>query len=370
MIDPCAIPLRNPLAQSPCAIPLRNPPAQTPCTTVFGWHDAGMNDTSASTCASKSLLVLVTEGSDAKPLAWLAERVNVVEVGFDDAKFPALLSQAHGLVVRTYTKVDEAMLAGAPNLKVVGRGGVGLENIDVAACRRRGIDVVFTPDANTLAVGDFVFGYLLQLLRPWAFFRDKAYEPAEFKRIRNTVRGRQLNELTLGILGMGRVGRRVGHIASRGFGMNVIYNDVIDVRDTLDFPAQSVDKPTLYRDADILSLHVDMRPGNENLLGRAELAQMKPSAVLINTSRGEVLDAAALADAIRGKKLAGAALDVFWPEPPKADFPLLGLDNVLLTPHLAARTYTAIENMSWVVRDIVEVLEGRKPKYPAPGGPA
>lgn len=312
-------------------------------------------------------LVLVTEGSDPAPLQWLAERVRVVEVACDDPRFAELLPQAEGMLVRTYTRVNDEMLSRAPKLKVVGRGGVGLENIDVAACRRRGIEVVFTPDANTLAVGDFVFGYLLQLLRPWSFFRESVYPPAEFKRIRNTVRGRQLDELTIGILGMGRVGRRVGHIAANGFGMRVIYNDLADVRNNLDFPAQSVDKPALYRESDILTLHVDMRPGNENLVGREQLAMMKPSAVLINTSRGEVLDAGALADAIRAKKLAGAALDVFWPEPPKADFPLLGLDNVLLTPHLAARTFTAIENMSWVVRDVFEVLQGRKPRYPAPG---
>jgi phosphoglycerate dehydrogenase-like enzyme len=313
--------------------------------------------------------VVVTEGSDAVPLQWLAERVRVEEVPLDDPTLPARLAEAEGLLVRTYTKVTDAFLAQCPRLKVVGRGGVGLENIDVAACRRRGIQVVYTPDANTLAVGDFVFGYLLQLLRPWAFFKERVYEPKEFKRIRDTVRGRQLNELTLGILGMGRVGRRVGHIAANGFGMRVIYNDIIDFvarGNPPAFPATPVDKPTLYRESDILTLHVTMLPGNENLIGREQLARMKPDAVLLNTSRGEVLDAAALADAIRGKRLAGAAIDVFSPEPPKPGFPLLGLDNVLLTPHLAARTYTALENMSWVTRDVFEVLEGRAPKYPAP----
>jgi D-3-phosphoglycerate dehydrogenase len=243
---------------------------------------------------------------------------------------------------------------------------VGLENIDVAACRKRGIEVVYTPDANTWAVGDFVFGYMLQLLRPWAFFKNAVYEPKEFKRVRDTVRGVQLNELTIGILGMGRVGRRVGHIATRGFGMKVIYNDLLDVAAQLDFPASVVDKPTLYREADVLSLHVTMLPGNENLVGIEQLAMMKSSAIIINTSRGEVLDVTALGNAIRSKRLAGAALDVFWPEPPAKDFPLLGLDNVLLTPHLAARTYTAMENMSWVVRDVVDVLAGKKAKYPAP----
>jgi phosphoglycerate dehydrogenase-like enzyme len=127
-----------------------------------------------------------------------------------------------------------------------------------------------------------------------------------------------------------------------------------------------VDKPTLYREADILSLHVTMLPGNENLVGREQLATMKPSAIVINTSRGEVLDAAALRDAIKGNQIAGAALDVFHPEPPAAEFPLLGLPNVLLTPHLAARTRTALENMSWVVRDVVGVLKGQAPKFPAP----
>lgn len=311
-------------------------------------------------------VVLVTEGSDPASLAWLREQVCVVEAGVDDPQFSEHLASAEGLLVRTYTRVDDALLDRAPRLRVVGRGGVGLESIDVAACRRRGIEVVYTPDANTLAVGDFVFGYVLQLIRPWAPFREKVYDPREFKRIRNTVRGRQLNELTIGVLGMGRVGRRVGHIAAHGFDMRVIYNDVLDVAGHVKFPATCVDKETLYRESDVLSIHVTMLPGNENLVGRDQLARMKPGSIVINTSRGEVLDAHALADAIRSGHLAGAALDVYHPEPPPADFPLLGFANVILTPHLAARTFTALENMSWVTRDVVEVLEGRPPKYPAP----
>src|SRR5262249_33457921 len=270
------------------------------------------------------------------------------------------------MVVRTYTKVNTALLACCPKLKVVGRGGVGIENIDVNACRARGVEVVYTPDANTLAVGDFVFGYALQLLRPWAFFKDRVYNPKEFKHVRNTLRGVQLNELMIGILGMGRVGRRVGKIAANGFDMRVIYNDLLDVQAQLKFPATAVDKPTLFREADILTLHVDMKPGNEHLVSTPLLSLMKPTAILINTSRGEVLDDAALAAATREKRIVGAAIDVFDPEPPKSDYPLLGFENVLLTPHMAARSLTAIENMSWVVRDVMEVLNGRTPKYPAP----
>ena len=310
-------------------------------------------------------VVVVTEGSDARPLQWLKEQVQVVETNLAAPGLDAALQQAEGLVIRTYTKVTPQFLNRCPKLKVVGRGGVGVENIDVKACRARGIEVVYTPDTNTLAVGDFVFGYMLQLLRPWCFFKEQVYEPGEFKKVRETNRGRQLNELTLGILGMGRVGGRVSRIA-QGFGMRVIYNDLLDVASELDFPATAVSKPELYAQADVLTIHVDMRPGNENLVGRQQMALMKPTAILINTSRGEVLDVYALADAIREKRLAAAAIDVYWPEPPKPDFPLLNMDNVLLTPHMAARTNTAMENMSWVVRDVVAVLNGEKPKYPVP----
>ncbi len=311
-------------------------------------------------------LVLVTEGSDSTPLAWLKERARVVEAAPDSPEYLAALPEVVGMVVRTYTRVTAALLAQCPKLRVVARGGVGLENIDVKACRARDVEVVYTPDANTLAVGDFVIGYALQILRPWAFFKETAYEPKEFKHVRNTLRGVQLNELTIGILGMGRVGRRVGKIAASGFDMRVIYNDLLDVQSQLKFPATAVDKPTLFREADIVTLHVTMEPGNEHLVSTPLLSLMKPTAILINTSRGEVLDDAALAATIRAKKIAGAAIDVFDPEPPRADYPLLGLDNVLLTPHMAARTHTAIENMSWVVRDVMEVLNGRAPKYPAP----
>src|SRR5580765_1851867 len=115
-------------------------------------------------------VVLVTEGGDPKPMEWLRARAEVLEVPLDDPRLNAALARAEALVVRTYTKVNDELLNNAPNLRVVGRGGVGLENIDVAACRKRRIQVVYTPDANTIAVGDFVFGYILQLIRPYGAF--------------------------------------------------------------------------------------------------------------------------------------------------------------------------------------------------------
>jgi phosphoglycerate dehydrogenase-like enzyme len=308
--------------------------------------------------------VLITEGGDPNPLRWLAERADVSEVAVGEPGFDEALAKAEGLIVRTYTRVNEAFLAKAPRLRVVGRGGVGLDNIAVRACRARGIEVVYTPDANTLAVGDYVFGAMIHLVRGWPTLTE-GYEPGWFKKTRGSVRGRQLDELTLGILGMGRVGKRVGSIAANGFGMRVIYNDVVAMG-KLPFAATPVEKERLYQDCDVLTIHVDMREGNENLVGASQLAMMKPASILINASRGEVLDTAALAQALRTAHLAAAALDVYHPEPPPADLELIGMPNVLLTPHIASRTHTAVENMGWVVRDVMAVLEGRKPEFPAP----
>src|SRR4051812_34890189 len=118
-------------------------------------------------------IVVMTEPSDSAPVEWLKQRARVREIAHDHPTLRSQLADADGLLVRTYTRVNDELLSHAPKLRVVGRGGVGLENIDVPPCRKRGIQVVYTPDANTLAVGDFVFGYMLQLLRPWCFFRKQ-----------------------------------------------------------------------------------------------------------------------------------------------------------------------------------------------------
>ena len=312
-------------------------------------------------------VVVVTEGSASGPLAWLRDRADVREIGPNNPGFAEVMAAAEGAVVRTYTSVDAAFLDAAPDLKVVGRGGVGLDNIDVPACRGRGVQVVYTPDANTTAVVDFVLAQMTRLIRPlpplagpadvtpdaWASFRKNA--------------GFQLEELTLGILGMGRVGRSLGRAASRGRGVAVIYHDLIDVSPQIDFPAESVGFDELLRRANVLSVHVDGRPGNRNLIDAAALGRFGGK-YLINTSRGLVLDAAAVAEVVRSGRLAGVALDVYDPEPPPADFPLLPLTrthNVLLTPHMASRTRVAVENMSWVVRDVMAVLRGERPAHPA-----
>jgi phosphoglycerate dehydrogenase-like enzyme len=303
--------------------------------------------------------ITVTEGLEDVPMAWLRDNANVLEVKWTDTTaLAAALAKSDGLIVRTYTQVNDALLAQGPKLRVVGRAGVGLDNIDQDACARRNIQVLSTPTANTRAVCEYVFNMIFHLGRPLVDLKSPV-DAAAFHRYRKVIRGLELAGKTMAILGMGRIGRGVGKIAW-AMQMNVIYNDLVDVTAHLDFPATSVPKAELYQRADILTLHVNHQPNNLNthLLNAAAIAQMKPTAYLINTCRGEVVDAHALAEALKTNRLAGAAIDVHEPEPPPADYPLWGCPNLIFAPHLAARTQGAMDAMSWVARDVVEYLAG------------
>lgn len=314
--------------------------------------------------------VIVTETLDDIPAKWLAQRVNLVWCSHEKSdELRRLLRDAQGLLVRTYTQVNDALLAESPQLKVVGRAGVGLDNIDVPACRRRGVEVVYTPDANTQAVVEYVIALMLDDVRP-RLSLDRPVTPHEFHSHRKTQVGRQLDELTLGILGFGRIGKRLGR-AAHALGIKVLANDVLPestLRREVDYPFAFVDKPTLYRQSDILTVHVDGREENRAMIDEKALAQLKPDCLFINAARGMLVDAAALAAWAKQNATNGGRviLDVHEPEPPPVDYPLYGLPNVRLLPHLASRTHRALENMSWVVRDVLAVIEGHKPQFPAP----
>lgn len=311
--------------------------------------------------------VVLTEHLDDACADWLGERVNLVRQSFEDpAALTTELADAAGLVVRTYTIVNDALLDAAPNLRVVARAGVGLDNIDLDACQKRSVRVVYTPDANTQAVVEYVWALMLDALRPRVYLKEYC-PPPTFHRHRKEAVGTQLNQLTLGILGMGRIGRRVAQIAA-AMGVKTIYNDLRTFAELglpTDTDAEFVDKPTLWSDADVLTIHVDGRSENRNLIDAAVLARLKPTALLLNTSRGFVVDPDALATWAKAHPKATTILDVHEPEPMPDDYPLWEIENVKLLPHLASRTDPALRNMSWVVRDVVRVLNGEEPQWPA-----
>lgn len=313
--------------------------------------------------------ILICETLDPRAADWLTQRARVVWHKHDEPGFDAALADAEGLVVRTYTIVSDQLLDRAPKLKVVGRAGAGLDNIDAAACRKRSVQVVYTPDANTQAVVEYMLGLMLDHHRPRTDLPAGSL-PDQFHALRKTEVGTQLDQLTLGILGFGRIGKKLGR-AAHAIGMNLRACDLlpeVELRKAVAYPFEFVDHDTLYATSDVLAVHVDGRPENKHLVNRDMLAKLKPNVLLINAARGMLVDSHALAAWANDHPDAHAVLDVHDPEPPPApgSYPLWNLPNVRLLPHLASRTDTAMLNMSWVVRDVLAVLEGRAPQYPAP----
>ncbi|MCA9287523.1 MAG: hypothetical protein KDA05_03005 [Phycisphaerales bacterium] len=301
--------------------------------------------------------VLIAEALDRECVAWLAERATIDQIAPGGGGFDEALRRAEAMIVRTYVRVDRAMLERGPRLRVVGRAGVGLDNIDVEVCAARGVRVVHTPGANTRAVVEFVLGEVLDAFRPRAAV-DRALAPSEWAAARAAaIAPREIGELTLGILGLGRIGSAVARAAG-GFGMRLLYHDLREITPDERNGAVPVAIEELLREADVLSIHVDGRASNRGLVAASMLGHLKPSALLINTSRGLVVDAPALAAWLRSNAAAGgrAVLDVHEPEPFGTDYPLLGLANVRLTPHIASATASAKRAMSWVVREVWEAL--------------
>lgn len=273
------------------------------------------------------------------------------------------VAQADALIVRSETPVDEPLLNRAKCLKVIGRAGVGLEHIDLNAAAAQGVVVVHTPHASTQAVAELAVGLILAIERRIAR-SDLAVRQCRFHQARRDGLGRAVHGLTLGIVGMGRIGSTLARLASVGFGMKILYNDIQNVG-PFPFPAEPAEKTRLFAESDVISLHVPLTDQTRNLLDAAAFARFKPSATLINTARGPVVDTNALVEALRAGTLAGAGLDVTDPEPLPAGHALLDDPRVVLTPHLGARTAQAQQAMDHVVDDVIAVLTGRPPNFPA-----
>jgi D-3-phosphoglycerate dehydrogenase len=287
--------------------------------------------------------VVVADGLDSGAVSELKRIFGSVSV--KPADLGAELSDAEALVVRSRTKVDAGLLSRAPRLKVVARAGVGLDNVDAEACRSRGIKVFNTPDASTVAVAEFAVALALSLFR--GIPRASAGMNCG-KWEKGAIAGRELSGKTVGVVGFGRIGSSVAD-RLRAFGCRIVTYSLEFIKNPGD--AEVVSLEELLKRSDIVTLHVPLTPQTRGIIGAKELALMKPDAVLINTARGELVDEDALFSALSGKRIGGAALDVYCAEPYCGK--LCGLENALLTPHLAGST---AEGQARIGRQLVETL--------------
>ena len=257
--------------------------------------------------------------------------------GISSEELKNKISRYDALIVRSRTKVTREIIENAKNLKIIGRAGVGLDNIDLKAAKEKGIEVVNSPEASTISVAELTIGSLIALLRkiPEAHFSVKSG-----KWEREKFMGNELYGKTLGIVGFGRIGREVA-LRANAFGMKVlVYDPNITEEDAKEYNCHYTPFEELLASADIITLHVPLTDKTRGLINASRIKLMKDNAILLNFSRGEVVDEEALYKALKDGKLKGAALDVFSKEPPKSS-KLLELDNVVLTPHIGASTEEA-----------------------------
>jgi D-3-phosphoglycerate dehydrogenase len=272
-----------------------------------------------------------------------------VQERLNEAEILVYAGQFDGAICGDDRFTARALEACSPRLKVISKWGTGIDSIDQEAADRLGIQVCRTPNAFTLPVADTVLGYILAFARrqPWM---DRAMKSGQWQKIP----GRSLSECTLGVVGVGNCGKAVLRRAS-AFGTRLLGNDIIKIAP--DFLLENNVEMTSLEDllarADFVSLNPDLNPSSYHLMNDRTLALMKPEAVLINASRGQVVDEAALIRALRAGIIAGAALDVFEAEPLPGDSPLLKMDNVLLAPHNANSSPSAWE---WVHRNTIDNL--------------
>jgi D-3-phosphoglycerate dehydrogenase / 2-oxoglutarate reductase len=279
----------------------------------------------------------------------VCDTLDVVTLGLTDAfevdyepkitkeELLSKVEEYDALVVRSRTKVDAEVIARATRLKIVGRPGTGLDNIDMRAANARRVEVVNSPEALVESVAEHVIGLMLALARniPAA---DASMKAGRWEKERFV--GIELKGKTLGIAGLGRIGRRVAEVA-RVLGMSLLGYDVIEVsQETLaSLGCQMVDLDTLFASADFITLHVPLTTETRHMVDLRRIALMKRSSFLINTSRGEVIDEAALARALTAGEIGGAALDVFESEPPRPE--IAGAPNLITTPHIGGQTKDA-----------------------------
>lgn len=279
-----------------------------------------------------------------------------VRTGLPKEELIRIIGEYDALVVRSETKVTADVIEAATRLRIIGRAGVGVDNIDVAAATQRGIIVVNSPEGNTIAAAELTVAMMLAMARniPQA---DRSLRAGEWKRSKFV--GTEVYRKTLGIIGLGKIGREVARRA-KGLGMTVIAYDPFTPAEVAErIGVTLTDLDSLLAQSDFVTIHTPLNEQTRHLINAERIARMKDGARLINCARGGIVDEQALADALRSGKLAGAAVDVFSKEPPTPDNPLLSLENCVVTPHLGASTTEAQVNVAVdVAEQIVSVLRG------------
>ena len=283
--------------------------------------------------------ILVAEPLAASGVELLRQHHEVDErIGLTPEEYRAILPEYDALLVRSQVKVDAAMIAAGTRLTVIGRAGVGVDNVDIDAATHAGITVVNAPTGNTIAAAEHTLALLFALARRVAA-ADASVRRGEWKR--SAFTGVELRGKTLGIVGVGKIG---GAIADRAgaLEMTILGTDpYVTVEAAANHGIELVPLDELLARSDVVTLHVPRTKATAAMIGAAQLARMKPTAFLVNAARGGVVDEAALAEALRAGTIAGAAIDVYSAEPPAPDNPLLGAPNTVLTPHLGASTAEA-----------------------------
>ncbi len=296
----------------------------------------------------------------------LTARVDLEVAEYDmrnEQELEPFLPDLSALIVRS-TPIGAATLAHATNLKVIGRHGTGLDNIDLTAATKEGIVVTYEPDALTQSVAEHTLALMLALARSLRL-ADRLVRVGRWRDALPQL-GTELAGKTLGIIGLGRIGTKVAEMARSAFGMRVLaFDPFIQVdHDAAGHIALVKDLRSMLSQVDVLSLHAPLTAQTYHLIGGAELACLHHSAYLINTSRGALVVPEALVSALRHRRLAGAALDTFVEEPLPSGDPLLDLDNVILTPHIASHTEEAIARLAvGCVAQVLAVLGGCRPAF-------
>jgi len=321
----------------------------------------------ASAGAKPSILIsrLLPEEALALARSRAAVDVHEADMPLERSKLVARLQGRQGLVCLITDTIDVPLLEACPGLKVVSNVAVGFNNIDVAAATQRGIVVTNTPDVLTETTADFAWTLLMATARRVVeadrYVREGKFTQWEFM----LLLGGDIHGKTLGIVGFGRIGRAMARRAL-GFNMRVLYQDAVaaDAATEKELRATRVDAATLLRESDFVTLHTPLLPETQHLINAQSLRTMKKTAYLVNASRGPVVDEAALAQALKEGRIAGAGIDVFEREP-EVHPALIGLPNVVLAPHIAsASSDTRVKMARLAVDNCLAVLEGRTPPTP------